>query len=162
MKGIKVNPGDVVVTKFGLYEHWSLVSDRVCERGKPMLISATQRNGTVQEESWDKTTENKPTSVVSIGSIKETVDVLRDARSMIGEWQYSLTSQNCEHFVKWALGLKVESVQVKNVVAAGLFGLAMAYIFKRPKLVTTALVAGVALASTTALNKSSAESLNEY
>lgn len=155
MESIKVNPGDVVVTKFGLYEHWSLVSDRVCENGEPMLISATQRNGTVREESWEKTTENKHTSVVNIESTKEAIDILKDARFMIGEWKYSLTNRNCEHFVKWALGLRVESVQVKNTLAAGLLGFALAYAFKRPKLVVAALAAGVALGSTKALKKSS-------
>lgn len=54
-----LNAGDIVVSNFDVYQHWSLVSDSLCEKGLPMLISATKRNGTVQEESWDVVTQGK-------------------------------------------------------------------------------------------------------
>ena len=45
--------GAAVITDFGPYDHYSIVSDRLGQDGKPMLISHTQRNGTVkEEEKW--------------------------------------------------------------------------------------------------------------
>lgn len=49
-------------------------------------------------------------------------DVLELARSQIGKWKYSLTDRNCEHFVKWATGLKVSSTQVVAGTAGAFLG----------------------------------------
>ncbi|MBB1315762.1 MULTISPECIES: lecithin retinol acyltransferase family protein [Aliivibrio] len=120
MKTISVKPGDVLVSDFGVYQHWSIVTDKVCTKGTPLLISATQRNGTVQEEPWHDVTQGKKTYVTNAKFSKPISEVLSDARSQIGLWPYSVTSKNCEHFVKWATGLKVTSTQVTaGVVGAG-------------------------------------------
>ncbi|MDF9401348.1 lecithin retinol acyltransferase family protein [Vibrio sp. 1180_3] len=120
--------GDIVVSNFGVYQHWSLVSDSFCEKGLPMLISATKRNGTVQEESWDVVTQGKHTYPAEVTYDRSVPEVLELARSQIGKWKYSLTDRNCEHFAKWATGLKVSSTQVVAgtagaVLGAGLVGL---------------------------------------
>lgn len=160
MKEIKVKPGDVVATNFGLYQHLSLVSDRLCENGKHMLISATNRTGTVKEESWNKTTQNRYTYRVNKSSTKDATDILHDARSKINVWKYSISNRNCEHFVNWSLGLKMESAQVTNTIVAGLAGLAFsALVSKKHSLlkhtVIAASVAGLALVSTQAQKKES-------
>ncbi|HDY7489309.1 TPA: lecithin retinol acyltransferase family protein [Vibrio vulnificus] len=123
-----LNPGDIVVSNFGVYQHWSLVSDSLCEKGLPMLISATQRNGTVQEESWEVVTKGKHTYPAKVTYDRPVPEVLELARSQIGKWKYSLTDRNCEHFAKWATGLKMSSTQVVAgatgaVLGASLVGL---------------------------------------
>ncbi len=42
-----VLPGNVVVTDFGAYQHFSLASDQLSSNGFPKLISATKRTGSV-------------------------------------------------------------------------------------------------------------------
>tara|TARA_R110000737_G_C14624499_1_gene494333 strand:- start:11802 stop:12299 length:498 start_codon:yes stop_codon:yes gene_type:complete len=122
MKNLVVKPGDVVVSDFGLYQHWSLVTDKLCEQGYPMLISATKRNGTVQEEKWIDVTQGKHTYVTNVSFDRPLSDVLFDARNQIGLWIYSITTNNCEHFVKKVTGLKVTSNQVVGGVAGAAIG----------------------------------------
>lgn len=95
MKEIYVSPGDVVVTNIGLYQHFSVVSDLICALGKPMLISATDRNGTVQEETWGVVTQGKETYVADIPTTLSVAQILANARSQIGKWKYSLIKSKC-------------------------------------------------------------------
>jgi len=144
VNNIKIKPGDAVVTNFNGYQHWSLVSDKQCQSGKPMLISATKRNGTVEEEPWDVVTKGKETYVAEIKTNRTIPEILSIARSQIGKWVYSLTESNCEHFVKWSTGLEITSAQVKSAfigaaTGATLVGLAA----KKPnaiKFLTGALI----------------------
>ena len=134
MNNLAVQAGDVVVTQFGVYQHWSLVSDRLCSLGKNMLISATKRTGTVQEEPWDDVTEGKHTYVAVSNTNKSTSQILSDARSQIGNWVYSAKDNNCEHFVKWSSGLKVSSSQVNAGIGGAAVGaVAVAALAENPK-----------------------------
>ncbi len=156
MKSLVVQAGDVVVTQFGVYQHWSLVSDRVCSLGKNMLISATKRTGTVQEEPWDDVTQGKHTYVAVLNSSQSITQILADARSQIGNWVYSVSDNNCEHFVKWSSGLKVSSTQVKAGVGGAIAGgVAVAALAENPKAIKilsgAALIAGVAIWATKAV-----------
>jgi hypothetical protein len=158
MNNIVAKAGDVVVTQFGVYQHWSLVSDRSCSLGKNMLISATKRTGTVQEETWDTVTQGKHTYVIESNEDKLVSQVLLDARSQIGSWAYSVTEQNCEHFVKWCSGLKVSSTQVKAGVGGAAVGItAVAMLSDNPNALKflggAALVAGIAIMASKALEK---------
>ena len=136
-------PGDIVVTDFGIYQHWSLVSDQFCDIGKPLLISATKRNGTVSEEPWDIVTHGKETYVANISYSRPISEVLAMARSQIHQWQYSVTSNNCEHFVKWVAGLEVSSKQVVAGITGAVAGATAVGLFaERP---TTAKFLGSAL-----------------
>lgn len=122
MNTINVKPGDIVATDFGLYEHWSIVTDKICDQGKYMLISATKRNGTVREEPWDTVTQGKKTIIsdaLPIGTVEE---MLQKARTQIDIWKYAVTGNNCEHFIKWASGVKVSSTQVVSGVTLGTAG----------------------------------------
>ena len=118
MKKLIVKAGDVVVTEMGFYQHWSIVTGEVCPNGTPMLISATQRNGTVLEEPWQIVTHGKETYVVDFARPQTTPQFLARARSKIGEWPYSVSSMNCEKFVKWAAGLQPTSRQVTSGIGA--------------------------------------------
>lgn len=164
MKEIVVNPGDVVVTNFGIYQHWSLVTDRVCELGNYMLISATKRNGTVREEPWHIVTGGKETYVARVETVRPVQEVLANARSQIGQWAYSVTDSNCEHFVKWASGLKMSSSQVKAGVAGSVAGVfAVATISENPKLLKflggALLIGGLAVLAAKVAEKKSPENV---
>ncbi|PSU69815.1 hypothetical protein C9J22_13125 [Photobacterium phosphoreum] len=105
-------PGLIVASDFGFYQHLSIVSDEISTDGKPFLISATKRNGTVKEEPWDIATQGKFTYLSDKQSNLSVAEILSNARSQIGKWHYSVRSSNCEHFSNWCLGLKVSSTQV--------------------------------------------------
>jgi F0F1-type ATP synthase membrane subunit c/vacuolar-type H+-ATPase subunit K len=155
---IVVKPGDIVVSNFGVYQHWSLVTDRFCSAGKPMLISATKRNGTVQEEPWDDVVQGKETYVADIQHSHPVKTILENARSQIGEWAYSVTNNNCEHFVKWASGFEVSSTQVKAGVGGAVAGAALVGIFaEKPTPIKffggILVLAGLAVATTKAIEK---------
>ncbi|WP_417446395.1 lecithin retinol acyltransferase family protein [Kangiella sp.] len=127
--------GDIIVSDFGFYQHWSIVSDTFCDKGIPMLISATERNGTVKEEPWDIVTQGKHSYPIQARYIIPVNVALSLAKSQIGKWKYSVISSNCEHFVRWATRLNVSSTQViagTSGVAAGL--LLVALFAKNPKL----------------------------
>lgn len=66
-------------------------------------------------------TQRKPTYPIKVTYGRPIVAALDLARSQIDKWKYSLTTNNCEHFVKWAVGLEVSSKQV----VAGVIGAAI-------------------------------------
>jgi len=157
MNTIEVKAGDVVVSDFGVYQHWSLVSDKLCNSGLPMLISATDRNDTVKEETWNKVTKGKKTYVADVSYSHTISDVLRKARSQIGIWSYSVSEKNCEHFIKWATGLEVTSTQVKAGVGGAIAGIAIVgLVAEKPnllKILGSALLLGVIALATSKANE---------
>lgn len=134
MNRLNLSPGDAVVSDFGLYEHWSIVSPLTCSKGLPMLISASKRTGTVQEEEWDKVTQGAKTRVVSIAPNLDRNAVIARARSQVGTWRYSVLKSNCEHFAKWSLGMPIKSEQVAGAIALGGVGAALALCEENPRL----------------------------
>lgn len=134
MDNLIVQAGDVVVTQFDTYQHWSLVSDRICPDGKNMLISATKRTGTVQEEPWDNVTKGKHSYVAISNSEKPIYQILSDARSQIDNWIYSIEINNSQHFIKWSSCINVSTEQAKP----GLDGVIVAALAKVPKAVKIA------------------------
>ncbi|MFS1980810.1 lecithin retinol acyltransferase family protein [Vibrio lentus] len=158
MNYINVKPGDIIATDFGFYEHWSIVTDNICDQGKYMLISATQRNETVDEEPWDVVTKGHKTVVSDATPVISVEDMLEKAREQIGIWKYSVISNNCEHFIKWASGAKVTSEQVVNGLAGGTAGAGLvAACSENPTLLKLlggfVLGLGVAVATTKVTNK---------
>ena len=123
-----------------------------------MLISATKRNGTVREESWDVVTHGKRTYVVNAELAEPLLVMLANARAQIDSWKYDVTSRNCEHFVKWVAGFEVTSTQVVAAGAGGLTGAALvATLCEDPKwfkfLGGILLVGGLAVLVTKAIEK---------
>ena len=130
-----LQPGAQIVTCMGKYEHQSVVSDRRCPLGKPMLISATARTGTVQEEPYDTVVKGRRTGYAPPQSVLPVDVVLANARSKIGIWRYDVVSRNCESFANWAGGLEMSSRQVKGAVAgAAFFAVATKLISENPSL----------------------------
>ena len=104
------------MTLLSLYEHHSIVSDRRCTLGKPMLISPRAETGTVREEPFDDVVRGRETCLVRQQSPLYRDEILENARSKIGNWRYDFLSRNCEHFANWASGLDATSPQVENVL----------------------------------------------
>ena len=136
MKEIVVQPGDVVASDFGAYQHFSIVSDRVCSMGKYMLISASKRTGTVKEEPFDIATNGKRTYTADVKTTLSAREILFNARNQIDKWKYSVTDSNCEHFINWALGLTVTSRQVVAGVSGATAGaMLVATLSENPKMI---------------------------
>ncbi len=135
------NFGDIVVTDFGSYQHYSIVTDAYCADGLPKLISATKRNGTVREESWSEVTQGKHTYIADIKSERPINEMLNLARSQIDIWSYSLLNNNCEHFVMWVAGLQVSSKQVIGTLSGLATGVTVGLSIKNPT-VTKVLCSG--------------------
>ena len=151
-----LRPGEVIETSVGVYSHVSVVSDCRCVRGKPMLISATSRTGTVMEEPYDIVVAGRPTNYAPQQSTLPSHEILERARSQIGKWRYQMLHQNCEHFANWAAGLELGSRQVRGaLLGAGVAATAVVVRSKKPNWQTctfAALIGGViGLASTQAV-----------
>lgn len=103
-------PGTVVSVALPLYHHVGIVTDRFSD-GKPMVISNSKRFGCVVEESIDAFAGGNPVTRDTLQSTEPYWLVLNRARSRLGE-RYSLLSFNCEHFVRFAIGLTPNSPQI--------------------------------------------------
>lgn len=117
-----LQPGDVVGAYIwvGLVRvlHVGVVSYNAHGRGTG-VISNSLKHGKVTEERLEEFA--KGGEVYYVGEIRGRLagqTVVRRARSRLGE-PYSLFSDNCEHFVRWAHGLTEESPQLQVGVAVG-------------------------------------------
>lgn len=103
--------GTVVSVSVGPYTHYGVVS-QIPFGVDPLIISNSRRLGIVGEESVSDFADGKEVSVVGYpGNLAPSV-VLERAKSMLGS-KYDPVTWNCEHFYKWAHGLKVESPQLQ-------------------------------------------------
>jgi len=113
-------PSTVVGVWVGPFLHVGIVSDHRSFNGLPYVISNSARAGHGAEEPWD---------VFSGGRIVYQVDglesalpwpvVLTRARNVLCK-KWDLLGWNCEHFVREALGIRVESPQLQFVIWGGL------------------------------------------
>jgi hypothetical protein len=149
------NSGDIIAIYCGLFVHYSIISDRLGPDLKPMLISASNRTGTVSEEAWNNVLSNEKTKHYPKPSHIKAYTILEKARSQIGSWSYSLTNRNCEHFVHWCTGFGISSKQVKLGaglgIAAGLLTYACTKDHKALK-ATAGLIAGTVTGVTISKN----------
>jgi len=120
-----LTPGTIVSVDVGLVTHLGIISDRA-----GYIISNSLRSGQVTEEPVNVFTNGKTIKVHNYPSKKIPEDVIARAKSKIGQ-AYSLISWNCEHFVRWVHGLKVESKQLQIGVAVVTTILALFYIVKQ-------------------------------
>jgi len=71
----------------------------------------------VEEVSLAAFAEGRPVFVVThCESAFEVAEVIRRARSRLGEKRYRLLSNNCEHFVEWCLHDEHRSFQVETAL----------------------------------------------
>ncbi|MCM0147188.1 lecithin retinol acyltransferase family protein [Photobacterium galatheae] len=157
-----IKPGDVLVSNFTFgpfpYQHWSLVSDRKCPEGYYMLISASERTGTVREETVKLVTQGAQTYIADIRLQRPIEEVIANARKQIDIWKYSVTERNCEQFLNFVAGLGLTSGQVKaGAVFGAIGGTATALLSEKPtwfKILGMAVAcAGVGVAASKATKK---------
>ena len=72
----------------------------------------------VEEVSLDAFAEGRPIYVVAHADAAfEPAEVIRRARSRLGEKRYRLLSNNCEHFVEWCMHDMARSFQAETALA---------------------------------------------
>ncbi|MGH1537604.1 MAG: lecithin retinol acyltransferase family protein [Gammaproteobacteria bacterium] len=117
-------PGTVIAIRYTMYKHFAIVSDRICE-DMPMLISLSYRTNGVEEEPWSTVVSSHAIEKSSIQGDYPTEIVLSRARScIIRDIKYELLNFNCEHFVRYAHGLPLKSVQVRQTLYGAAIGAA--------------------------------------
>jgi len=122
-------PGTVVSVMAGPIEHFGIVSDLEIG-GMPCIISNSRRSGQVAEEPVNVFADGKTMKIHGYPSRRTPAAVIACARSQLGK-AYNLVSWNCEHFIRWAHGLKVESPQLRIAVVTGLVIFALFYLSKK-------------------------------
>jgi len=107
----------LVTPRLGFAHHGIYVG-----RGKVVHYGALVRGlhgGPVEEVSLVRFAHAHPIWVRSDGTVRfEHEEVIRRARSRIGENSYHLLSNNCEHFCEWCLSGESRSEQVERYVGA--------------------------------------------
>ncbi|XP_028272528.1 HRAS-like suppressor 3 isoform X2 [Parambassis ranga] len=143
----KPNPGDLIEFKRGIYQHWAVyVGDGFVVHLVPPCAGAG--SGSMMAVVVDRAMVKKEKLTDVVGNDKYTVKnsldqecnprpaqvIVKEACGLVGnELPYSITGQNCEHFVN-ELRYKAESWQVRKativvILTAGgalLLGLATA------------------------------------
>lgn len=158
MKKLMFPPGATLVSNFNGYQHYSVASDRVAPDGQQYLISASRRNGTVAEEPMSTVTQGRYTYVADIPQYYAGNEIVAIARSFIGNWQYNLITDNCEHFAKLVSGNPAKSTQLVGCSASAALGYGLVKLYSEnptaAKIGAGILVGGlVGLALTRAVQK---------
>lgn len=149
----QLTPGSVIAVRYSMYKHFAIVSDKYNSDGLPYLISLSYRTRGVQEEPWDTVVGNRNFEKSLIQGNDSTKTILSRARSCTGKSiKYQLFTFNCEHFVRYAHGLAVESVQVKRTLRGAALGAASCIVL--PNLTITRLVVATTVAAVTSLKNS--------
>jgi hypothetical protein len=105
-------PGAQLVVRYSIYRHYGIYAGG----GRVIHYAGwvRGRRGLVEEISLDEFTEGREFNVnlnpPDVGSGR---DVVRRARSRLGERCYNLLENNCEHFSTWCRLGKPRSVQVE-------------------------------------------------
>lgn len=113
--------GTVLRVSHGWYDHVGLVSDRY-KSGELAVVSFSATAGGLVEEPYSAYSRGQVVYVDGyFGSLPPGM-VLQRARLKHGQ-PYSWTEFNCEHFVRYAHGVLIESPQLKRwTFAAGIVG----------------------------------------
>lgn len=116
-------PGTVLSSGRIGYRHFGIVTDKYVN-GLPTVISNAGDHGKVVEQplaefhgKWDLKIEGY------WGSLPYQ-EVLARGRGQVGSI-YSLFTWNCEHFVRFAHGIKPESPQLAAIAAVGVLAVAL-------------------------------------
>lgn len=110
-------PGTVVESDRGLYRHVGLVTERHV-KGERSVLSFSADAGGLLEEPLSAFARGGQIAVKGFPGELSPSAVMARARSAINT-KYSWLSFNCEHFVRFAHGLKLKSPQIDS-----LFGVA--------------------------------------
>ena len=105
-----LRPGTILSTGRPGFRHYGISTDQYID-GLPTVISNTGKYVRVVEESLAQFQEQGDLKIEGYWGSLPPQEVLRRAREKLGT-RYLLLNWNCEHFVRFAHGLKPESPQV--------------------------------------------------
>jgi hypothetical protein len=102
----------LVVIRHG-YRHHGIYAGR----GRVIHYAGRIRypRGRIEEISLEDFTENRPVEVGSVPDGFSAEDILRRARSRLGECSYDVLRNNCEHFCNWCQVGESRSRQVESL-----------------------------------------------
>ena len=104
--------GTVVRVRHGFYEHIAMLGDHAMGGERAVVAFSAQAGGFV-EEPFSAFARGRAVVIEGfLGSLPPVV-VMQRARMKQGQ-AYSLTEFNCEHFVRYAHGVPVESPQLRQ------------------------------------------------
>jgi hypothetical protein len=109
--------GAHVVSPRRCYTHHGIYvgSGRVAQYGG---LSRGLRRGPIEEVALAQFTQGQPLWVRASGGMRySSTEVVRRARSRLGEDHYSLLTNNCEHFCEWCVGGEPRSYQVDDRIS---------------------------------------------
>lgn len=116
MTPIQTHP--IIAIKIFNAWHYAIVATDML--GNITLVSFRGEKNRITEEPWHEVVgDRKWRYATEIQPAVTYPTMINHARSLIGFSGYNLLKRNCEHFVRWAAGLKVESIQVQNALAIG-------------------------------------------
>lgn len=115
-------PGTVVKRDYGFFHHFGVTSG-VNLLGRCSIIANSWKTG-VAEQSIEEFADGGQIEVVGYYGVLPPLVVVERARSRIGE-RYVPGFFDCDHFVRWAHGVKVESPQVRVAVVSLLVSVAL-------------------------------------
>lgn len=118
-----LRPGVVLRVSHGIYDHVGLVSDRRVG-GELAVISHSADAGGVVEEPLSVFAGTRTFYIDGYPGQLPWFEVMARARSGWPKF-YSLFGFNCEHFVRYAHGLPVESPQIRAWMSMGVLGLVL-------------------------------------
>jgi hypothetical protein len=109
--------GTVIRVNCGLYDHVALLSDWPIN-GERGVLSLSAQHGGLVEESISAFSARKTVTVDGYLGATPPAMVMQRARLKRGQ-AYSWTEFNCEHFVRYAHGVPIESPQLQKWAALG-------------------------------------------
>lgn len=104
--------GTVVRVSYGLYDHVALLGDRLIQGERSVLAFSAKARGFTEQRFCAFADGRTVASDGFLGGLPPS-SVMQRARSKQGE-PYSWMDFNCEHFVRYAHGLPIESPQVRR------------------------------------------------
>lgn len=114
--------GTVIRVRHDWYYHVGLIGDRLVGAERSVLAFSADAEGFV-EQPYSDFAKGRAVTVDGYPGCLPAATVLQRARAIRGR-PYSWTAFNCEHFVRLAHGLPVESPQLKEwTFLAGIIGL---------------------------------------
>lgn len=114
--------GTVLRVSHGWYDHVALISDRILQGERSVLTFSADAGG-LSEQPYSTFAGRRPVIIDGYLGCLPPAIVMQRARLQQGR-AYSWSEFNCEHFVRYAHGVPIESPQLRQwTFLAGVIGL---------------------------------------